>query len=94
MDLFQSGNIKVCDIDPVVKEKVEKFRLRKEKTIAAIVRKFLTNMIFLWGILCKLGFGLFLFCKYNVKKIYSDVRCVRKVGLSNAVDRECGGGVG
>lgn len=87
MDLFQSGNIKVCDIDPVVKEKVEKFRLRKEKTIAAIVRKFLTNMIFLWGILCKLGFGLFLFCKYNV-------RCVRKVGLSNAVDGECGGGVG
>ncbi|RMX40723.1 hypothetical protein pdam_00015953 [Pocillopora damicornis] len=34
-----SGNIKVCDIDPVVKEKVEKFRLRKEKTIAAIVLK-------------------------------------------------------
>ena len=29
-----------------------------------------------------------------MSKIYSDVRCVRKVGLSNAVDRECGEGVG
>ncbi|XP_022796474.1 glia maturation factor beta-like [Stylophora pistillata] len=40
-----SQNLKVCDVDPAVKEKVEKFRLRKEKTVAAIVLKIVPDKL-------------------------------------------------
>ncbi|PFX21876.1 Glia maturation factor gamma [Stylophora pistillata] len=41
----KSQNLKVCDVDPAVKEKVEKFRLRKEKTVAAIVLKIVPDKL-------------------------------------------------
>jgi len=34
-----SGNLTLCDVDPVLKEKLNKFNFRKEKNNAAIVMK-------------------------------------------------------
>ena len=36
---FQSAELKICSIDPALKEKMRKFRFRKDKTNAAIVMK-------------------------------------------------------
>jgi hypothetical protein len=37
--LFQSQNVKVCDIDDDVKEELRKFRFRKNDTNAALISK-------------------------------------------------------
>ena len=36
----------MCDIDPEMKEKAEKFRMRKEQNIAALVRKYILREVF------------------------------------------------
>ena len=36
---FQAENVKVCELDGTLKEKLRKFRFRKEKNNAAIVSK-------------------------------------------------------
>ena len=36
---FKTSEIKVCDVDPEIKELANKFRFRKAQTLAAIVRK-------------------------------------------------------
>ena len=37
---FQSANVQVCELDPGLLQKLGKFRMRKETTNAAIVRKY------------------------------------------------------
>lgn len=37
---FQSGNVKVCDIDDEVKDALKKFRFRKSDKNAALVCKY------------------------------------------------------
>jgi hypothetical protein len=39
MFIFQSHNVKVCDIDDDVKEALKKFRFRKNDTNAALISK-------------------------------------------------------
>jgi hypothetical protein len=43
--LFQSHNVKVCDIDEDVKDALKKFRFRKNDTNAALISKCLSCIV-------------------------------------------------
>jgi predicted DNA-binding protein len=38
-----AAELKICDIDPELKERLKKFRFRKEKTNAAIIMKIIAE---------------------------------------------------
>uniref|UniRef100_A0A452UZH5 Glia maturation factor gamma n=1 Tax=Ursus maritimus TaxID=29073 RepID=A0A452UZH5_URSMA len=92
-----SDSLVVCEVDPELKEKLRKFRFRKETDNAAIIMKVdkdrqmvVLEEEFQTSILTTLGLGL-LTCKVGIRREATTQNCGRKHfsrGTKNRIARE------